>query len=139
MKHVNIYLYTTFRGVRRQNGVIGYVLECNGGTLSDFKEIRDVTCHFAEISVLGDALGRLIEDVDLDIYTESQYVYKGIIEWMYEWDKASWKNKKGDEVANMMEWQLVFEYLSRMNHVVHHEEEHEYRNWLKSEVNRRKK
>lgn len=134
MRHVNIYTYTSFRTPKRQNGVIGYVLECNGKTLSNFSILKNVTKNYAELNALTDALGRLRERVELDIYTESTYVYEGVTKWMNQWKASSWLTKKGEEVSNLTDWSFTYDFLKDYHYVVHLNEDHEYKKWLKSEV-----
>ncbi|APG28012.1 ribonuclease HI [Syntrophotalea acetylenivorans] len=39
--------------------------------------------------------------------TDSQYVYKGITEWINGWIKKGWKNSKKDPVANRDLWERL--------------------------------
>ena len=45
----------------------------------------------------------------LEIYTDSQYVVKGINEWIYGWIKKGWQTTTGP-VANKEIWQLLKNY-----------------------------
>lgn len=38
------------------------------------------------------------------VYTDSQYLMKGITEWMDNWKKKGWKTAKGEQVKNMDLW-----------------------------------
>ena len=38
------------------------------------------------------------------IFTDSQYVYYGITEWIHGWKKNGWKNRNKKEVANKPLW-----------------------------------
>jgi ribonuclease HI len=43
------------------------------------------------------------------IYTDSQYVQKGITEWIKNWKKNGWKNSTGKPVKNMELWKQLDE------------------------------
>ncbi len=43
----------------------------------------------------------------IDLYTDSQYVQKGISEWLPGWVRKGWKNAKGEAVKNQDLWQRL--------------------------------
>ena len=53
------------------------------------------------------ALESLSKPCKVDLYTDSQYVQKGITEWMSNWLKRGWKNAKGEAVKNKDLWQRL--------------------------------
>lgn len=53
------------------------------------------------------ALESLSKPCKVDLYTDSQYVQKGITEWMSSWLKRGWKNAKGEAVKNQDLWQRL--------------------------------
>src|SRR5688572_1872400 len=40
----------------------------------------------------------------VDLYSDSQYVIKGLREWMDEWKRKGWKRGRNDEVKNVELW-----------------------------------
>ena len=44
------------------------------------------------------------KDVTIEVITDSQYVVKGITEWIHNWKKRNWHNSKGDPVENQNLW-----------------------------------
>lgn len=44
------------------------------------------------------------DDVPVDVYMDSAYVYNGITSWIYGWMKKGWKNAKKEPVANKDLW-----------------------------------
>jgi ribonuclease HI len=44
----------------------------------------------------------------LRIFTDSQYVKKGITEWIHKWIKNEWKNSAKDPVKNRDLWQEIY-------------------------------
>lgn len=49
----------------------------------------------------------------VDLYTDSQYVRKGMMEWMKQWKINGWKNSKKEAVKNADLWQLLDELASK--------------------------
>jgi ribonuclease HI len=49
------------------------------------------------------------------IYTDSQYVQKGITEWIKNWKKNGWKNSTGKPVKNIELWKQLDELCGLCN------------------------
>ena len=61
-----------------------------------------------ELTAVIEALSALKkENCDIEIYTDSQYVKKGITEWLFGWKKNNWKNSKKQEVLNRDLWEKL--------------------------------
>ena len=41
----------------------------------------------------------------LKIYTDSEYVYNGITNWIFKWRENGWRTSLGNPVANQVEWE----------------------------------
>jgi ribonuclease HI len=46
---------------------------------------------------------------NIEVYTDSQYVKKGISEWIKTWIKNGWKNSAKDPVKNRDLWQRLLD------------------------------
>jgi ribonuclease HI len=57
-----------------------------------------------ELTAPIEALKRLKKESNVIIYTDSQYVQKGITEWIHGWKKKGWKNSKNEPVKNADLW-----------------------------------
>lgn len=53
------------------------------------------------------ALQTLKKPCEIKITTDSQYVRKGITEWMVNWKKRDWKNSQKKPVKNVDLWQQL--------------------------------
>ena len=60
-----------------------------------------------EITAVIEALKALKTDCVIDIYTDSQYVQKGVSEWLEGWKKRGWKTASKDPVKNADLWQTL--------------------------------
>ena len=56
---------------------------------------------------------------NVSLYSDSQYVLKGIKEWMPNWIKRGWKNSAGEPVKNQDLWQRLQQAAS-IHHVSWH-------------------
>ena len=60
-----------------------------------------------ELLAAIEAIESLNKSCRIDLYTDSQYVQKGISEWLPNWIKRGWKNAKGEPVKNQDLWQRL--------------------------------
>ena len=134
---------TSARGLKRHDVKVGYILSTQTqkgeATASDFKTLENVTANQAELQVLILAVKRMTQKSTLQIYTESVYLANAAEKWLLNWKKNGWVAAKGKAVANLKEWQELDKLLEGHEYTFHVQEKHEYRNWLKREVNRKEK
>jgi ribonuclease HI len=57
-----------------------------------------------ELKAAIEALNALKKTCDVELYTDSQYVRKGITEWMQNWLKKGWRTASGSAVKNADLW-----------------------------------
>lgn len=142
MREVSIYTQTTLKGMKRQNGVVSYVISTMTGkgeaTLTDVRKITNATPNFAELDVLVDALGRINKPCELKIYTNSFYVSAGLQNWLPNWKANDWKTSKEEEISNVDLWKLLDELISQHNVTVLVGEKHQYKDWMLAECERKK-
>lgn len=105
MYRVNIYTMTDIKGPRRRDGIYAYLLEVptdkGPATCQVFKEIKDATENRAELTAVVEALKRLNQSCDLDIYTDSEHIATAINNnWLVKWRDNGWMNAKGSEISN---------------------------------------
>lgn len=62
------------------------------------------------------ALEALKRPCEVDLYTDSQYVRQGMIEWLPNWKRRGWKTASGGAVKNQDLWQRLDE--ARLKHDV---------------------
>lgn len=53
------------------------------------------------------ALEALKRSCEVDLYTDSQYLRQGMLEWMAQWKKKGWRNSKKEPVKNADLWQRL--------------------------------
>ena len=81
--------------------------ELSGGEL-------ETTNNRMELMAVIQALSALKTACNISLYTDSQYVMKGITEWLDNWKKNSWKtSNKKQAVKNVDLWQQLDELVQK--------------------------
>ncbi len=69
-----------------------------------------------ELTAVIQALTALKRRCDVVVYTDSEYVRKGITEWIHGWKQRGWKTADKKPVKNMDLWQQL-DALAQAHHV----------------------
>lgn len=67
----------------------------------------DTTNNRMELMAAIEGLQALKEACDVDLFTDSQYVQKGITEWLPSWQRRGWKTADNKPVKNADLWQRL--------------------------------
>jgi ribonuclease HI len=67
---------------------------------------RDTTNNRMELTAAVEALQALPERSKVDLYTDSEYLKRGITEWMPNWRARNWR-RKGGALANVDLWKAL--------------------------------
>lgn len=68
---------------------------------------RDTTNNRMELKAVIEALSALRRPCDVVVHTDSQYVQKGISEWIHGWKQRGWKTASREPVKNVDLWQAL--------------------------------
>jgi ribonuclease HI len=74
---------------------------------------RLTTNNRMELMAAIEGLRALTEACEVDLTTDSQYVRKGITEWMVNWKKNGWKTSAKKPVKNADLWQDLDQQVKR--------------------------
>jgi len=66
-----------------------------------------------ELTAAIEALETLTRPCIVDLYTDSQYVRQGIMQWMHGWKRNGWKTADKKPVKNADLWQRLDEAVKR--------------------------
>ena len=66
----------------------------------------NTTNNRMELNAAVQALQALKETCRVDLYTDSDYLRRGITEWLPDWRRRGWK-RKGGRLANVDLWQAL--------------------------------
>jgi ribonuclease HI len=72
----------------------------------------DTTNNRMELTAAVEALKAINRACQVDIYTDSEYLKRGITEWLPNWQRRGWK-RKGGALANVDLWQALEAALSQ--------------------------
>lgn len=73
----------------------------------------ETTNNRMELMAAIRALESLTRSCGINLYTDSQYVRKGILEWMENWKKRGWKTAARKPVKNQDLWMRLDEAIER--------------------------
>ncbi len=68
---------------------------------------RQTTNNRMELQAVISALQTLKRPVDAQLYTDSQYVKKGLQEWLPQWKARGWKTADRKPVKNQDLWEIL--------------------------------
>ena len=86
----------------------GHEKELNGGE-------RETTNNRMELMAVIKGLAALSRHCQVDLYTDSQYVQKGVTEWMAGWKRKGWP----DRIKNQDLWQELDALLAKHDVKMH--------------------
>ena len=75
--------------------------------------VPETTNNRMELTAAIEALRALKRPCELTLYTDSQYVRKGILEWIKGWKARGWKTAAKKPVKNDDLWKALDEQVSR--------------------------
>lgn len=83
----------------------------SGAEREDSGGDRATTNNRMELTAVIEGLGALTRPSSVDLYSDSQYVLKGLSEWMENWKKRGWKTASKKPVKNIELWQQLDELI----------------------------
>lgn len=85
----------------------GALLVCGTHKKELFGGERNTTNNRMELKAVIEAFGALKRPCDVIVHTDSQYVQKGISEWIHGWKQRGWKTAAKEPVKNADLWQAL--------------------------------
>jgi ribonuclease HI len=95
----------------------GALLLCNGQEKTLYGAESLTTNNRMELLAAIKALEALTRPVEVELYTDSQYVRLGMTTWMKQWKLNGWRNSKKEPVKNADLWQMLDKLAN--THTVH--------------------
>jgi ribonuclease HI len=93
-------------------GAWAFVVRSPEGSVERSGYDPDTTNNRMELTAVREALTELRQHpswqgMDIAISTDSQYVQKGITEWIHSWERNGWKTSAKKPVKNLELWQAL--------------------------------
>jgi ribonuclease HI len=90
-------------------GGYGAILRCSGREKEISGWAPETTNNRMELTAIIEALRQLTRPCRITITTDSQYVVKGMTEWIAGWKRNGWRNSKKEQVLNRDLWEALLE------------------------------
>lgn len=90
-------------------GGYGAILRCSGREKEISGWAADTTNNRMELTAVIEALRQLTRPCSITVTTDSQYVVKGMTEWIAGWQRRGWRNSKKEPVLNRDLWEALLE------------------------------
>jgi ribonuclease HI len=94
----------------------GAVLVCNGVEKELTGGVHGTTNNRMELTAVIRALEALNRRSRVRVHTDSQYVQKGMTEWITGWKRRQWRSADGQPVKNIELWQAL-DQVAQKHHV----------------------
>lgn len=96
-------------------GAWAFVLKAGDTTIERSGFDPQTTNNRMELTAVREALRELAghskwESLPITITTDSQYVQKGMTEWIHAWERGSWRTSAKKPVKNMDLWSALAEF-----------------------------
>lgn len=100
---------------REENGVFGHALETTNLRMEMQAVIEALqrVVAYNQHQIKNNTGRKLIEYVK--IYSDSQYVVKGMNQWIHSWKRKNWRNSSNEKVKNMDLWQQLNELTNKQS------------------------
>lgn len=84
-----------------------FILECNGCSKESSGHVDSTTNGRMELTATIKALEALTHPCEVELYSDAQYVVKGINEWLPAWKRRGWRRADKKPVDNRNLWERV--------------------------------
>ena len=108
MKKVEIYTDGCCKGNPGPGGY-GCILKYNGTVKELTGTSPNTTNNIMELNAAIAALETLKEPCQVELFSDSQYLVKGMTEWIGGWERKGWLNSAKEPVKNKHLWKSLLE------------------------------
>jgi ribonuclease HI len=117
LNHVIIYTDGACKGNPGPGGW-GALLRSGGAERELFGGERDTTNNRMELTAVIEALAALKRPCRVSLYLDSEYVRKGITEWLAGWKAKGWRTAARQPVKNVDLWQRLDALVRESGHQI---------------------
>ena len=119
LPHVVIYTDGACKSNPNGPGGWGVVLSSGGHRKELHGGLSSTTNNRMELTAVIEGLSALNRSCRVELFTDSEYVRKGITEWIHNWKKRGWTTADKRPVKNVDLWQAL-DAVARGHHVEWH-------------------
>lgn len=77
----------------------------------------DTTNNRMELTAVIEGISMVPAEAQIEVYSDSEYVVKGISRWIHTWKRNGWRSTAGKPVANKDLWEIL-DMLRRNRNIV---------------------
>jgi ribonuclease HI len=103
-----IYADGSFAGETKKAGYGGFTEDPYGKQEIFFRSFDGGSSNLMELLAISDGLQRLQTANRLQVFTDSQYVIRGLVQWCHFWQYNNWQTAHGKNVKYAKHWQTAF-------------------------------
>jgi ribonuclease HI len=96
----------------------GVLLKSGGSQKELFGGERETTNNRMELTAVIEALQALKRPCKVSLYLDSEYVRKGITEWIHGWKARGWRTAAKQPVKNVELWQRLDALVASSGHQI---------------------
>lgn len=119
VKKIEIFTDGACRGNPGPGGW-GVLLRWNGNEKCFYGSEENTTNNRMELQAAIEGLAALSEACEVELTTDSQYVRKGMTEWLKNWKSRGWRTASKKPVKNLELWQRLDQEVTRHHRVNWH-------------------
>lgn len=118
MNRITVYTDGACKGNPGPGGW-GVLLRSGAAEKELFGGEAQTTNNRMELTAVIEALAALKRPCEVALYLDSEYVRKGITEWLKGWKAKGWKTAAGQPVKNVDLWQRLDQLVATGGHRIH--------------------
>ena len=141
---LSLYMMTTFKSPSQKSGKGIYILEAitskGPATVTKKEEFEELTENRVNLMMYLEAVKRIKTPSEVTLYTDSNYLVSGFMEWSEKWQRNQWTNGKGQEIKNADLWKEALT-LNKAKGIVLSAttRPHSFTSWMESELHEQRK
>lgn len=141
MFDVNIYLQTSYKGIKAGNGwyigTVEFLLQDKTPVTRNCIGNEVATNNRLALLGLVNTLDILTKACEIHIYTDSRYLESTIQQgWLKKWQENNWKTAKGEQIKNDDLWKEAMKKMSSHLVSITFSNKNDYSSWMEAEMKR---
>ena len=136
---LSLYMMTNYKSPSQKKGKGIYILEAitskGPATVTKKEDFEGETENRVNLRLYIEAVKRINTPSELLLYTDSNYLVSGFMEWSTKWQRNQWTNGKGEEIKNADLWKEAIA-LNRAKGIVLSAttRRHSFSSWMEGEL-----
>ncbi len=130
--YYKLYTDGSYHGPSGNSGIGGIIEDLQGHQKSFCYSLKKGSSNLTELLAIKKGLERLKNIDKIQVFTDSRYVIRGLVQWIHFWKLNDWQTAHGKKVKFAKVWQetdqlcegKIIEFKWIKGHIVHKEQSH---------------